>query len=449
MSNLPAYLQQYQAPDVGQTLATTLGSSMPAHVSIGGNRFTLVDAAGNETPVPTFDPKIGVYLDAAIIDVNSALSRIYYDGPYDPNAEGMRPACFSDNGVGPSIAASSPQAATCQPDPTNTFGCRWAVWGSHINANGNKVPKCQSKQKAAVLPPGSNTLFLLAIPPASHGPLREYVAHCKGHGINIADLVTRMYFTSQGVLGFSAVSYIDEPTAVLRQAAYAEKKTDALVGRGDTPRPAIAAHVQQTLPPPNQFGGVPPAGSPNHFGALPPAGAQHQVGSPAYSQGAGPAAQFGPAHQNVAPNGGLPNVANGVFPQPGQQAVYAQQVPAQQVQQPGPFVPTHPVPNAANHGPAIANGALPAATTSPSEQPAQRRRRRTQAEIAADNAAAAQAGGAAPQAAASPQQAPFPHPGQQAQPQQAQPQQAEFGIAQGQPAAANPELATMLDDFFK
>ena len=409
MSNLPAYLQQYQAPDVGQTLATTLGSSMPAHVSIGGNRFTLVDAAGNETPVPTFDPKIGVYLDAAIIDVNSALSRIYYDGPYDPNAEGMRPACFSDNGVGPSIAASSPQAATCQPDPTNTFGCRWAVWGSHINANGNKVPKCQSKQKAAVLPPGSNTLFQRAIPPASHGPLREYVAHCKGHGINIADLVTRIYFTSQGVLGFSAVSYIDEPTAVLRQAAYAEKKTDVLVGRGDTPRPATAAPAQQPLLPPatplpqNQF--VPPP-LPN------------------------PAQNYNGAGQSAL---AAPQAGNGMFPQQG----------TQQVQQPGPLFPAHPAPNAASPGPAIMNGALPAATTSPSEQPAQRRRRRTQAEIAADNAAAAQAGGA-PQAAASPPQAPFPHPGQQAQPQQA-----EFGIAQGQPAAANPELATMLDDFFK
>jgi hypothetical protein len=388
MSNLPAYLQQYQAPDIGQTLAATLGSSMPAHVSIGGNRFTLVDAAGNETPVPTFDPKIGVYLDAAIIDVNSALSRIYYDGPYDPNAEGMRPVCFSDNGVGPSIAASSPQAATCQPDPTNTFGCRWAVWGSHINANGNKVPKCQSKQKAAVLPPGSNTLFLLAIPPASHGPLREYVAHCKGHNIKIADLVTRIYFTSQGVLGFSAVSYIDEPTAVLRQAAYAEKKTDVLVGRGDTPRPAIAAPAQ-------------PAALPN------------------------PAQNYNGAGQSAL---AAPQAGNGMFPQQG----------TQQVQQPGPFALT-PAPNAALLGQQQASLVPPAATTSLSDQPAQRRKRRTQAEIAADNAAAAQPNGGI-------QQAPFPHPGAG---QQAQPQQAEFGIAQGQPAAANPELATMLDDFFK
>jgi hypothetical protein len=428
MSNLPAYLQQYQTPDVGQTLAATLGSSMPAHVSIGGNRFTLVDAAGNETPVPTFDPKIGVYLDAAIIDVNSALSRIYYDNPFDNAAEGMRPACFSDNGVGPSISAGSPQAATCQPDPTNTFGCRWAVWGSHINANGNKVPKCQQKQKVALLPVGLNTLFLLAIPPASHGPLREYGAHCKGHNIKIADLVTRIYFTSQGVLGFSAVSYIDEPTAVLRQAAYAEKKTDVLVGRGDTPRPAIAAPAQQPLLPPstplpqNQF--VPPP-LPNP--------AQNYNG--AGQSGVGPQ-----VHQQAG---------NGMFPQQGADLGHAARAlqsylrhldtaAKQQAQQPGPFVPTYPAPNAASPGPAISNGALPAGTTSPSDQPAQRRRRRTQAEIAADNAAAAQPNGGI-------QQAPFPQPGAG---QQAQPQQAEFGIAQGQPAVANPELATMLDDFF-
>jgi hypothetical protein len=43
-------------------------------------------------------------------------------------------------------------------------------------------------------------------------------------------------------------------------------------------------------------------------------------------------------------------------------------------------------------------------------------------------------------------QAPFPHPGQVTQPIQTD---MGFGIAQGAPASANPELATMLDDFFK
>src|ERR1700678_657421 len=262
MSNqLPAYLQQYQAPDVGNALSQNLGSAMPPHVSIGGGRFTLIDAANNELPGAWFDQKIGVYIDACVVDVNNVMSRIYFSGAYDNDAEGVRPDCWSDNGIGPSISANPPQAASCQRDPTGQTGCKWAVWGSKINANGKKVPACSQKQKVALLIPASgfNTLFLLAIPPNSHGPLREYVERCKGNQMNIANLLTRISFVPgvQGTLQFHPVSYIDEATAKLRQAAYAEKKTDALVGRNDVPRAGPAqiagpAPVQQIAGPVQQ-----------------------------------------------------------------------------------------------------------------------------------------------------------------------------------------------------
>ena len=50
MTQLPAYLQQYQAPDIGAALSANLGSAMPPHVSIGGGRFTLIDAGNNSRP---------------------------------------------------------------------------------------------------------------------------------------------------------------------------------------------------------------------------------------------------------------------------------------------------------------------------------------------------------------------------------------------------------------
>ncbi len=397
MTQLPAYLQQYQAPDIAASLSANLGSAMPPHVSIGGGRFTLIDAGNNEIPVPTFDPKIGVYLDACIIDVNEKMSRIYFAGSYDPNQEGTRPDCFSDNGVAPSISAAAPQARSCMPDPTGVNGCKWAVWGSKINANGKGVPACSSKQKVALLIPGFQTLFLLAVPPNSHGPLREYTEKCKGNNINIANLITRISFVPgvQGTLQFQPVTYIDEPTAVLRQAAYAEKKTDALVGRNDVARPAtaLAVPVQQ------------------------------------------------PSQQLIASQ----------IPAHGQAATFGQFTTAEtpQVQPSAPFVPT-PAPNAAWPGQGTPNPAPTAATTSPSEPaPAQRRRRRTAAEMAEANNAAPANGQAPVQPAAAPQ-APFPHPGQGVAVAPGQPVGGPaFGIAQGQPAAANPELAGMLDDFFK
>ena len=48
VSQLPAYLQQRQSRTVTERAATGLGASMPPHISIQGNSFTLIDAAGNE-----------------------------------------------------------------------------------------------------------------------------------------------------------------------------------------------------------------------------------------------------------------------------------------------------------------------------------------------------------------------------------------------------------------
>jgi hypothetical protein len=113
--------------------------------------------------------------------------------------------------------------------------------------------------------------------------------------------------------------------------------------------------------------------------------------------------------------------------------------PQQSIQQPlSAMTPT--VPAATNASPPVSEPA-----------PVQRRRRRTAAEMAAANSGATAptngAGGIGtpiPVPSAAPQ-APFPH----AAPQTSTPVPPNnFGIQQGQPAAANPELATMLDDWF-
>jgi len=397
--NLPAHLQQYQAPDINAALGQNLGSAMPPHVSIEGGRFTLVDASNNEIPVPTFDPKIGVYLDGALIDVNEHMSRMYYIKDYDPSAAGAPPDCWSDNGVAASIGATSvpllqpPHPRAGQPAAT-CAECSMAVWGSKISNLGSKIPACSQKQKVALLVPGFPTLFLLAVPPNSHKFLREYVEKCRGSGINMADVITRISFVPgvQGTLQFSGVNYIDEPTAKLRQAAYAEKKTDALVGRNDVPRQGTAQIVQQNTP-----------------------GMTH-----------GQAAQL--EHQL--------------------------QAPAQQAQQPTPFVPsaaTALFPTQQSSGQPLVQSA-----NNPEPAPATRRRRRTAAEMTAANEVAG--ANQLPQQPAAAPQAPFPHPGQQTQPQgtqafitnapSQQAPQGSFGIAAGTPAAADPAVSTMLDNFF-
>jgi len=470
-NQLPAYLQGYQAPDVGAALSANLGSAMPPHVSIEDGRFTLIDASNNEIPVPTFDageanrPGLGVYLDAAIIDVNHVMSRIYFAGAYVKNAEGGRPDCFSDNGIGPSISAGNvPLLRPPHPmagSPTRTCAeCPMSEW-TKINQNNKKVPWCSHKQKIALLIPGFPTLFLLAVPPNSHGPLREYVNTAKGNGANIVDLITRIWFISQGTLGFRAMSYIDEPTAQLRQAAYAEKKTDALLGRNDVARPAGAiayqptGHEQTTI----QFSGQPPQPM-----VQPAQGQIVQVQQPVQSQVAGmgdlnlPHTQIQPTQQwSGQGQQGTQQQMPVQWPDPRLQATgpsqqFVQQTP-QQVQQPGPFMQagTFPAGAAAMNQPSSTGAAPSVVNPGQQAEPTTKRRRRTAAEMQAANGAAL-TGQSIQQPAGAPQ-APFPHPGQASAGAGggALPGQTDmgFGLAQGQPASANPELATMLDDFFK
>lgn len=420
MSNLPDYLQQFQAPDVAGALSQTLGAAMPPHVSIAGNKFTLIDAANNVMQGAWFDQQIGVYIDACIIDVNNVKSRVYFAGAFDNNAEGVRPDCFSDNGIGPSISANSPQGATCQPDPERKgYGCFWSVWGSKINQNGKKVPACSEKQKIALLIPASgyNTVFLLAVPPNSHGPLREYVEMCKAHNMNMANLITRIWFApgEVGTLLFKGMSYIDLPTAQLRQQAYLEKKTDALLGRGDVPRPvgAIAAPQQQMMVPDPRYptNGVAPA-------------IQYQQ----------PSQQVIQPSQQVQQPGPFANPAQGAVAQTGQMTTPQGSTSSASPSMGSPQQGIH-----TQHPAGTADGASPS-----DQQPATRRRRRTAAEMQAANGQVGSAPAAQGQQVAA--QAPFPHEGQQTA---AQGNTAQFGISQGQPAAANAEVSQMLDDFFK
>jgi hypothetical protein len=403
---LPAHLQRYQSRDLGATLSQNLGANAPPYVSIAGGRFTLIDAAGNDQPVGTFDQQMGVYIDACIIDVNDHISRVYYEKDYDPSAQTFSPPdCWSDNGVGPSTACSNPQSPTCA-------SCQWAVWGSAISAQGKAIPACQQVQKCALLVPSHpQGVFLLRVPPNSHKNLRSYNELSKRSGIDISNVITRIYFdrTTQGTLLFSGVTWIDEVIAQAREAAYAEKKTDTIVGRNDVARPALPGTVQPMV---------------TH---TPPAAAQITQ----------------QPQQQVFQPGTPQNQVSNTF--------------GQQVQQPGPFpaqgaapqtmmqttdqgTPTSRNPSASS---TIQNTAAPAGIApgaSPSNGAPQRRRRRTSAEVQAANAAPQ---GAQPQ----PATAPFPHSAAAG----ALPGQTDMGFSMsaGQPASGNPEVAAALDSFFQ
>lgn len=271
MNQLPVHLQNRQRRDLVGAALGGLNIGSPPHISIAGNRFTLVDDAGNEKPVQT------LYLDVCVIDANASVSKIFFDPrvPFEPGGDNSNPPiCWSDNGVGASAQASVPQNTSCQLCPQN-------AWGSATSkATGKPTKACNDVKKLAVivtdpaLAASSPMVFLLRIPPASLKHLAKYTQTLAGHGVDLPDALTRLEFESQGILKFTPMGYVDAATAAATDKAIAAKATDLLIGRNDRPwggaadaqklayaqsqapvQIAPAPAAQPMAPPPQPFGG--------------------------------------------------------------------------------------------------------------------------------------------------------------------------------------------------
>lgn len=242
VNQLPAYLQNRQSKTVTDRAAAGLGGSMPAHISIQGNSFTLIDAAGNEQ-------NEGGTLDVCIADVSDVNCKRYYgDKKWTPDSNDA-PLCWSANGVGPSRDASQPQNAICAT-------CKHNERGSAISAiSGASIKACRDEKWLAVIPVKYPTmLFQLVLTPGSFKNWKTFLKPFETHDVDISDTVTRLSFEAKatGVMAFTPaqtpqgqVIWIDENTAKAREAALTGKATDALVGRNDVPIQApLAAPVQ-------------------------------------------------------------------------------------------------------------------------------------------------------------------------------------------------------------
>lgn len=244
MNQLPAYLQgrQPSTSSMAATLVGNLGSGSPPYISIRNNKFTAVDSTGAEKPVGGYNQQadqygvVGVYVDVVLADNNEHTSKVWFEKPFDPNGDWMPPDCWSDNGIGASRNATKPQSTLCMQCPKND-------WGSAVSkVSGKGIKACHDVQKMAGIIPGDDIIYQLRIPPNSRGNLRDYVLKFTGQPFDLRDVVTRIWFDQQtiGTLKFVGLGWLDEPTVAQRDKALAEKKTDALVGRGDMP-------VQQLL----------------------------------------------------------------------------------------------------------------------------------------------------------------------------------------------------------
>jgi len=235
-AGLPEVLASRQRRvSVSEDATQGLGISREAHCSIRAARFRLIDANGVETLVPN------LYLDVVIIRANPKTSKLYFSSAtYDPNS-GEPPACYSDNGIGPSSNALQPQSPTCSACPHNQMN-------SKINPQTGKGSKaCSDRKKIAFIIPGDPAVnvYELQVPPDSLGALKSYSAFLSQQAtggqrkVDIGDMVTRLSFDAEAShprLKFEPVGWADDAyTLQMIDYIYDQELDVAAVGLNDVP----------------------------------------------------------------------------------------------------------------------------------------------------------------------------------------------------------------------
>jgi hypothetical protein len=324
--NVPAHLLRDRR-QIGAEAVQGMGLPPVPYLSIEGNRFTLIDAAGNSFAVPTMGPIIqvwngtawvaeqgspaGPYIDVAMVDTNPVMSRAYYPTGWDPNAQRyLPPICWSDNGEGPSISSTNAQQFKCND-------CRWQEWGSKVNQLGHEVKACDDIKKIGFVVPellaqGMHTVFLLRLKGSSHKNFRNYQEitaknQIAGRNMDLTDVVTRIYFQPDaiGILAFHRVGLIDEMVANLQDEVWSTDGIDRLLGIGDVPiahPPQIPHSVPPALGPGMPTRGTEPAPPPQTGWQAHPAYQPQAAVSPPAAAAPPPASP--PATSQPAPAGG-------------------------------------------------------------------------------------------------------------------------------------------------
>ena len=283
-----------------------LGQARGAHISLANDRFTFINAAGQQVDSPAlgFDPKTGPYIDVVVIDANANSSKIFWgaNSVYDPNNV-TAPVCYSDNGTGPSSNAQEPQSPTCAVCPWNERT------SAQSKMTGKPMKACSDRKKLALVVPGDTAVnvYEMQVPPASLTPLKAYAAFLATQTLpgatrtaDIADVVTRIGMVDKR-LTFAAVSLADDE-ATLRLIEHIDTNhlSDAAVGRNDVacdPARVTAMLEGRTviLPPP-----VAPA-APDH--PMPP---PRHIAAPAAPVAHQPETAAGAPASPTAPKRGRP-----------------------------------------------------------------------------------------------------------------------------------------------
>ncbi len=216
-SNVPAFARNNELSDTAKALTGGGTGSSVKRISIKGGVFRLV-AGGKE--IASIDDR---HLDVIIVKAAPKVSRIYYEGAYDPERI-SGPDCWSNDGEKPDASIKAPQNKTCMGCPQNEAG----------SGNGNSRA-CRYQQRLAVVlenNPNGDVLQLTLPATSIFGkeegdkrPLQAYARFLavQTPPVNPEQIVTRMKFDTKAEapkLFFTPVRWLeeDEYEIVQRQA---------------------------------------------------------------------------------------------------------------------------------------------------------------------------------------------------------------------------------------
>jgi len=240
-ANMPAHIlariAARDAAGTSPTLPPPLASPQPQRVSIEGNRFTMIKADGTEVPVNS------LVIEGVIAGCAPHDTQTYYAEDFKPGqVEYKPPTCFSDNGIGPSRLATSPQALKCDL-------CPHRAWGSAISKLTNKgKPACQRSRKLAFLWRADGEMYRLSITPGSFRNWDGYLNMLKPK-LGLDDVVTEVSFAGTGILALRPIEYTPDAAMAYFDKARSSPLYHDVLGLDDKPISALTAKQAGDTPP--------------------------------------------------------------------------------------------------------------------------------------------------------------------------------------------------------
>ena len=203
---VPAHLAKFaQKFNSANQFTMPQGQAFP-RISIGKERFTAVDAEGEETLLGLDN------FEFVTVASNPAISKIHFDGPYVPGSD-TPPDCYSHNGYYPDVRASAPQCESCALCPHNRWG------SAKSNMTGKDIKACQDFKMLAVEPLHNEVqgVHQFRVSPGALknwgrylNELRKIGAECGLPELTPDLVITRASWADKNVMGFEFVDFLDE-----------------------------------------------------------------------------------------------------------------------------------------------------------------------------------------------------------------------------------------------